>query len=120
MSASHEDPSESKLATVRRAVASAAAGVLGAAPHVLHHVGPIAGAALLAGTAGKLLFLVIGFALMLPMVMKMRRHSGSWRAPLIALALFSAVFAFSTFVVGPLVAGDDDTPTAEEHEVHHP
>jgi hypothetical protein len=30
--------------------------VTGLAPHVLHHVGPLAGAALLAGAGGKLLF----------------------------------------------------------------
>ena len=37
--------------------------VVGAAPHVLHHVGPLAGAALLAGTGGKLLFAAAGLVL---------------------------------------------------------
>jgi len=34
-------------------VSSAVAAVLGIAPHVLHHAGPLAGAALLAGTGGS-------------------------------------------------------------------
>jgi hypothetical protein len=37
--------------------------VTGVLPHVLHHIGPLAGAALLAGAGGKLLFAVAGFVL---------------------------------------------------------
>lgn len=33
---------------------------IGVLPHVLHHVGPLAGAALLAGAGGKVLFAAIG------------------------------------------------------------
>jgi hypothetical protein len=42
-------------------VSAAVAVVLGLAPHVLHHAGPLAGAALLAATGGALLFGAIGF-----------------------------------------------------------
>jgi hypothetical protein len=42
-----------RVRTTARAVAVA---VLGAAPHVLHHAGPLAGAALLAGATGRVLF----------------------------------------------------------------
>lgn len=116
----HDQPAPGKLAAIRGAIATLGAGVLGAAPHVLHHVGPFAGAALLAGTTGKLLFLLAGFVLMLPMALKMRRRSGSWKAPVLVLILFSAVFVISTLVVGPLITGDEaDVPTAAEHEQHH-
>src|SRR5918995_1043511 len=35
-------------------------GFVGLLPHVLHHVGPLAGAALLAGASGRALFAAIG------------------------------------------------------------
>ena len=37
--------------------------VVGAAPHVLHHAGPLAGAALLAAASGTLLFGALGLLL---------------------------------------------------------
>src|SRR5688500_1267569 len=55
------------LARARAALAGVGAAVLGAAAHVLHHVGPLAGAALLAGATGKLLFGALGFLLAVPM-----------------------------------------------------
>ena len=48
------------LERVRATFAAVGAAVLGAAPHVLHHAGPLAGAALLAGVGGKLLFGALG------------------------------------------------------------
>src|ERR671918_299846 len=72
-------------------VAGAGAGVLGAAPHVLHHVGPLAGAAVLAGTTGTLLFGALGLVAATPMLLWMQRRSGSWRSPLAALTLFAAL-----------------------------
>lgn len=44
------------LARIGAAFSAAAGVVAGIAPHVLHHAGPIAGAALLAGAGGTLLF----------------------------------------------------------------
>jgi hypothetical protein len=109
--------------SARAILASGAAGVLGVAPHVLHHVGPIAGAALLAGASGKLLFGAIGFLLMVPMLRRMHRHTGSWRAPALALCAFATIFIVSTLVIGPLITGGDtagEGPAApDEHEVHH-
>ena len=108
------------------------AAVLGAAPHVLHHVGSLAGAALLAGATGRLLFGALGFLLAVPMLRRLRRRSGSWRVPGGALPLMAMVFAFSSFVVGPALAGGDEPaapakslPSApagvspQEHEAHH-
>ena len=117
---------------LRAAVAGVGAAVLGAAPHVLHHVGPLAGAALLAGATGRLLFGALGFLLAVPMLRRLRRRSGSWRVPGGALALMAMVFAFSSFVVGPALAGGGEPaapakslPSApagvspEQHEAHH-
>jgi hypothetical protein len=105
------------------------AAISGIAPHVLHHVGPLAGTAFLAGTGGTLLFGVIGFALSLPMLLRLRRRFGTWLAPVVASAIFLVVFGFSSLVVGPAITG---TPAAEtepapasmslpsDHEAHHP
>ncbi len=45
---------------VRVAVASAGAALLGAAPHLMHLAGPLAGAALFTGLGGTVLFGALG------------------------------------------------------------
>ena len=62
-------------------VSSAVAAVLGIAPHVLHHAGPLAGAALLAGTGGSLLFGAIGLVAAIPFLLRVHRRCGNWRVP---------------------------------------
>lgn len=132
MAAAAASPAEAadpgRLERLRAAAAAAGATVLGAAPHVLHHVGPLAGAAVLAGATGKLLFGVIGLVLAVPMLRRMRRRRGSWRAPAAVLALMAIVFAFSSFVIGPALTGGSDSGspangapgvTPAEHEQHH-
>ena len=124
-------------ATLRERVAalvsSAVAAVLGVAPHVLHHVGPLAGAALLAGTAGTLLFGAIGLVAAIPFLLRVHRRCGTWRVPAALLATFAAMFSISAFVIGPAISGSDDdngkstpaqqtTPGAPEkgnHDAHH-
>ena len=69
------------LDRVRATLAAVGAAVLGAAPHVLHHAGPLAGAALLAGVSGKLLFGALGFLLAIPMLRRLRRRHDSWAVP---------------------------------------
>jgi hypothetical protein len=99
---------------------------------VLHHAGPLAGAALLAGATGKLLFGVVGILLAVPMLRRLRRRTGSWRIPGGALALLAFVFTFSSFVIGPALTGGDDEASSTddvprapagvspaEHEAHH-
>lgn len=119
----------------RLAVSGAFAAVLGLLPHVLHHAGPLAGAALLGGVAGSLLFGLLGLVAAIPFLIRMHRRSGSWRAPAVALTLFAAVFSISTFVVGPAISGADEgadgNPTqpapaapanpsgGSSHEQHH-
>lgn len=130
---------------MRAALATLGAAVLGAAPHVLHHLGPLAGAALLAGVTGKLVFGALGFLLAIPLLRRLRRRTGSWAVPGGALVLMAVVFTFSSFVVGPALTGADDEsatkpspvpgqtqpdkpaqpaqpaqPTPEEHDSHHP
>lgn len=120
------------LPRLRLVLSSVAAAVLGVLPHVLHHAGPLAGAALFAGLGGSLLFGALGLAAAIPFLVRMRRHCGNWRRPLAALALFAAVFAVSTFVVGPALTGDEDNARATAtpakpaspaepagHEAHH-
>jgi hypothetical protein len=96
-------------------------GVTGIAPHVLHHVGPLAGTALVAGAGGQLLFGVVGLIATIPMLRRLHRRFGTWIAPAIALAVFGAVYSFSTFVIGPRLSGTaSQTPAvdATEHDNH--
>ena len=124
-------PANAATMTVRRgwlarlgATFSAAVGVVaGVAPHVLHHVGPIAGAALLAGVGGTVLFGAIGLVLMIPMLLGLRRRFGTWAAPGVALVLFTVAFSVSTLWIGPAIrGGSDGSPGAQpvDHSSHHP
>lgn len=92
-------------------VTGAVGVVSGIAPHVLHHVGPIAGAALLTGTAGSGLFGALGFAISVPFLLRLRRRFGTWRAPMVALAVYAAAFTLSTLVIGPAIRGDGAVPS---------
>lgn len=100
-------------------------GFIGLLPHVLHHVGPLAGAALLAGAGGTALFAGIGFVAAIPFLLRVRRRFGTWRAPAIALAIFAAMFSLSSFVIGPAITGGDEPdpqPGIEQpagHNGHH-
>ena len=116
-------------------VSSAVAAVLGIAPHVLHHAGPLAGAALLAGTGGALLFGAIGLVAAIPFLLRVHRRCGNWHVPAGLLALFAIVFSISTFVAGPAISGSDNeksgttkpttnqtapaTPASGGHDAHH-
>jgi hypothetical protein len=100
-------------------------GFIGLLPHVLHHVGPLAGAALLAGAGGTALFAAIGFVASIPFLLRVRRRFGTWRAPAVALAIFAAMFSLSSFVIGPAITrGDDPAPRPgidqpAGHDGHH-
>jgi hypothetical protein len=86
----------------------------GIAPHVLHHVGPLAGAALLAGTGGRLLFTSIALAVSIPFLLGIYHRFRTWMAPAIALAVMAAMCSLSTFVIGPAIsAGDNSSPQTE-------
>ena len=108
------------------AVVAGWAVVTGVAPHVLHHVGPLAGTALLAGFGGRAIFFALGLILSLPMLRRLYRRFGSLVAPAVAVIAFAAVFTFSSLVIAPRLTGADDSPPATPgieqpsgHESHH-
>lgn len=116
----------------RLAISAAGAAALGLAPHLLHHAGPLAGAALFAGVGGSLLFGALGLLAAIPFLLRLRRRHESWRVPAAALVLMVAVFSLSTFVIGPAISGADESnaaPTGQPapansaqesaHESHH-
>lgn len=113
------------VARLWSAVLAVWGGFVGLLPHVLHHVGPLAGAAVLAGAGGTVLFAALGFVAAIPFLLRLRRRFATWRAPAIALAVFAAMFSLSSFVIGPWISGDDASrPPAIErpvdgHDGHH-
>lgn len=107
------------------AVLAAWGAFIGVLPHVLHHVGPLAGAAVLAGAGGRALFAAIGFVFAIPFLLRIHRRFRTWIAPATALAIMAVMFSISSFVIGPLITGADESepqPGIEqpsEHEEHH-
>lgn len=117
------DASRGWMARLYSALSGGVGTIAGIAPHVLHHVGPIAGAALLTGTGGSIVFGIIGFVLTLPLLWRLKRRFGSWLAPGIALAIFAGMFTISTVLIGPVVRdainGDDDNGNGPVSDPHH-
>lgn len=68
---------------------------------MLRHIGLLAGTALIAGAGGTALFGILGLALSVPMLLRLRRRYASWWAPAIGLAVFAVMFSLSAFVIGP-------------------
>jgi hypothetical protein len=100
------------------------ATVTGVAPHVLHHVGPLAGAAFFAGFGGKAIFFALGLLLSIPMLRRLYRRFKTPLAPVLAVAAFAAMFTFSSLVIAPLLTGSDSSraPSLEQpagHAGHH-
>lgn len=109
------------LVRLRLAFAGITGAVAGVAPHVLHHVGPIAGTAVVSGATGTLVFGALGFLLMVPTLLRIKRHFGSWVAPGIATAVFALIFTISTVWVGPIIRGEPAASTDEhstDHDIH--
>lgn len=116
-----------------RALWNSLVGVIGLAlgllPHVLHHVGFLAGTALVAGSGGTALFGALGFLASVPFLLRLRRRFGTWRAPAIGLMIFAAMFSLSAFVIGPAISGaggeggeggpESGSVPSVEHTVHH-
>lgn len=93
--------------------------VAGAAPHVLHHVGPLVGTAFVAGAGGDATFAVVGFVAMVPTLRRLRRRTGSWRAPALASLAFAALFTFSSLVIGPAFSSEATVPVGTPEVVDH-
>ncbi|MGI8875162.1 MAG: hypothetical protein ACR2KP_12720 [Egibacteraceae bacterium] len=104
------------------ALAAAWGAFTGVLPHVLHHVGPLAGTALVAGAGGRWLFAGVGLAATIPPLIRVYRRFRTWLAPALAVAVFAAMFALSTLVVGPLISGRQPAqplaPTSQQHPGH--
>lgn len=104
-----ERPAPTRLRSLPRrawlALSAAWAVLLGLLPHILHHIGPLAGAALFAGVGGSLLFGAAGLLAAIPFLLRLHRRYGNWRVPAATLALFAAIFSISTFVIGPTISG---------------
>jgi predicted PurR-regulated permease PerM len=95
------------------------------APTRSHHIGPLAGAAVLAGASGRVLFAAIGLVASIPFLRRLQRRFATWKAPALALVIFALMFSFSSFVIGPAISGDggSNVPTVGHqgggHEGHH-
>lgn len=107
-----------KPRTVGTVVTGALGALGGLAPHVLHHVGPLVGTALVAGAGGTALFGALGLAASIPMLLSLRRRFRSWWAPGIALAVFTGLFLFSSLVIGPLISGSGEPVGTQDSVVH--
>ena len=117
------------LATAWSAVTAVVGGIMGLLPHLLHHVGLLGGAVLVTGATGNVLFAVLGLVFSLPLLRRLYRRFGSWKAPALALGVFALMFSLSAFLVGPAISNDDpsqdrdrtpvQTPDPDEHEGHH-
>lgn len=102
-----EVATESRQGTaIASGTASTALGAAaGLAPHVLHHVGLVAGVAFFAGATGTAFFGVVGMALAIPLLLRLRRRYGTWLVPGIALLVMTAMFGLSALVIGPMISG---------------
>jgi hypothetical protein len=124
-----------RLHVVWSGTCAALGAVLGLVPHVAHHAGLLLGAAAVTGAAGNAALAVLGLVLSIPLLRRLHRRFGTWRAPAIAIALFSSMFALSALVIGPAIAGEgpadrtppatvvpatpSPTPSASNHDAHH-
>lgn len=114
-----DTPARHSLAARLRLVLAGAIGTIsGVAPHVLHHVGPVAGAAVVSGLTGTAVFGAIGLLFMVPSLIRLRRRFGTWVAPGIALLVFAALFTTSTIWIGPAIRERLAEP--EVHSADHP
>ena len=121
-----DTPRSSRWRAIWSGARAAVGALLGLVPHVLHHIGFLAGAAVLTGAVGNALLYVAGLALSIPMLDRIRKRHHTWKASLIAVVVFTGLFAFSAFIVGPALNPPSPQPApiqqptaAAEHEDHH-
>lgn len=94
-----------------RAAGAAAGGwgaVAGILPHLLHHFGLLAGASLISGMGGRIVFGAVGLLAVAPLLLRVYRRFDTWVAPATSVAIFALLFFLSSFVLGPALRGDDD------------
>jgi predicted PurR-regulated permease PerM len=115
------------LTATWNAVTGAVGAAMGLLPHLLHHVGLLGGAVLVSGATGNILFAALGLVLSVPLLRRLHRRFGTWRAPALALAVFAVMFSVSAFVVGPAISSGEqspdrvpvETPGPGSHDSHH-
>ena len=115
-----------RLAALWNAVTAAVGAVMGLLPHLLHHVSIFAGAVLVTGVGGNLLFGALGLLLSVPLLRRLYRRFRTWKAPAVAVAVFAVMFSISAFIIGPAISGTDPDPAPgpteqidPEHGEHH-
>lgn len=103
----------------RPALAGVAGAVLGLLPHLVHHIGWFAGAALLAGTGGTALFAAVGLAAMAPVLFRLHRRF-RWWGPGLALTGYAVMFTLSATLIGPALRSvpEGPAPAAPAHPEH--
>jgi hypothetical protein len=78
---------------------------------------------LVAGSGGTALFAVVGLAASVPLLLRLQRRFGTWKAPALGLLAFAVMFALSAFVIGPAINGDfnasSPTQPGTDHSSHH-
>lgn len=124
----HDPTTRGRFRTARDAAAAVAGGVLGVLPHVMHHIGLLAGAALVTGAADNAAFYALGLLFSLPLLRRLYRRFRTWWAPALAVGAFTVLFAFSALVVGPALttarspANPPQAPAGtpmQDHAAHH-
>ena len=117
-------------ATAWNALSAVIGAAMGLLPHLLHHLGLFAGAVLVTGAGGNLAFGALGLLLSVPLLRRLHRRFGTWKAPAVAVAVFAVMFSVSAFVLGPAISGDPSEPptptpvpgappTPSDHATHH-
>jgi hypothetical protein len=108
--AAEPSPGRGRLAALWNAVTAAVGAVMGLLPHLLHHISFLAGAALVTGVGGNLLFGALGLLLSVPLLRRLYRRFKTWKAPAVAVAVFTVMFSLSAFVIGPAISDTDPPP----------
>ena len=91
--------------TVWQAISAAVGAVLGLVPHVLHHIGLVAGAAVVTGIGGSAVLYLLGLVFSIPLLRRLWRRFHSWQALAAAVTVFTALFLLSALVIGPAISG---------------
>lgn len=124
--AAEPTPGRGRLAALWNAVTAAVGAVMGLLPHLLHHISFLAGAALVTGVGGNLLFGALGLLLSVPLLRRLYRRFQTWKAPAVAVAVFAVMFSLSAFVIGPAISDTEPEPAPgptepidPDHGEHH-
>lgn len=115
--------------TAWASIRAAIGALLGLVPHVMHHIGILAGAALLSGVVGNTVLYALGLLLSIPLLNRLRKRFGTWKAPAIGTAVFTGMFLLSALVIGPAInraatgpeppAPPPSASTTADHDQHH-